>query len=551
MTSILQKERRIFIAKQYVLKVLLFLGALSFASCLFFFLIPFLTSFIPAFLQSEVVSSSFAKSGKDATQWSKIFKIFLFTVFHSFLSALLSLFIGFILAFFCANRTFKMRRFILSLSSIPITFPAITIALSYILFFGNNGVFYTVLKSIFKINTPSFLYSIFGIILIQGFYNFPIPMRLISESWKRVNRSEEAVATLLGAKPFFIFKTITLPHLFPSIMASFLLVFLFCFFSFVIVLLFGGVGRTTIEVELYKCFSYIFDPLLASRLSLIEVLFSLCLLNLYSYFKGKETFKLENVEERHVEIRITGKREKLLLYFALSSVFIFLIFPLFSIFFYSFYSKTGYAHFYSFSFKAYFNLFSSTLFYRSLATSFLVGVCTVTVSIFASLFFLFLRLFFATNKSFELLSFLPLTASSIMLSFGWSMLLNNANFFILIFTQSSLFWLYAYSQISLSRANIPISLIESALLLSKSKILTFFKIVLPLIKREVISGAIFVFSMSLADASLPLALNIEDFNSLSLLLFSYASSYRFSESAIIALLLLLISSILFFVKDRF
>lgn len=546
MLLITKREKKTLFLKKNLLRLFLFITALFFFLCILFFFIPFIASLLPIFfhqfklLKLDIVENNFYA----------LIRIFVFTVSQSFFSSLLALFIGMLSAFFCANREFKGRKILMSLSAIPLTLPAIIMALSYILFFGNNGLFYTLLKNMLGLKINSFLYSFSGIIIAQGMYNFPIAMRLITESWQKIPQNEKDSSTLLGASSFMTFKMIIFPYLVPSIMSSFLLIFLFCFFSFVIILLFGGVGTSTIEVELYKCINYSFNIKLASTLSLIEVLFSLCLLNFYLYFKKKSTINTNEIELEINRLKIHGMIEKFIFYLLISVILLFLIMPITSILLYSFYSQQySYSSLYSFTIRAWQNIFSLKSFYVALFNSISVALLVALISVFATLFFSYMKLFFKMPRYFELLSFLPLISSSIMLGFGWNVILKQGTVFTLIFCQSALFWFFAYAQFQLYIIRIPKSIIDSSILLSKSNIFVFFKTILPLSYKGLVSGAIFVFAMSMSDASLPLILSIENFENLSLMLFSFASSYRFSQSATIAIILILASSIAFWVKD--
>ena len=523
-------------------KLILFLGFLSFLTCTVFFLLPLFASFTPLFYSDLSII-------KTKMSDSSFLHIFVFTLTHSFFSSLLAILVAVPLAFFCANRSFFGKQILLSLSSIPLTVPAIIIAISYILFFGNNGIFTIVVSKIIGIRINSFLYSIFGIIIAQGFYNFPIAMRLITESWQKIPQNEKDCATLLGASPWFIFKTITLPYILPSILSSFLLIFLFCFFSFVIILLFGGVGISTIEVEIYKCINYLFDEKLGAKLCLCEFIFGVLLLNIYSYFKTQTEINTNKIDINKNVTRIQGKFERFSFTLLLIMVITFLLLPIASIFLYSFYSvQYDYSSLYSLTFKAWDNIIFSYTFYKALFNTLYVAIFVVIISILATLFFSYIRIFYITSSYLDFLPFLPLATSSIMLGFGWNML-NGGNVLTLIFTQSSLLWLFAYSQFQLSVAKVPKNLIEASLLLSKSKTLSFFKIILPLSYKGLLSGGAFIFAMSASDASLPLILGIENFNTLALQLFSYAETYRFSESAVLAIILLFLSSSCFMIKD--
>ena len=542
MEALVKKERKLTAIKTFLQNIILFLGFLSFIMCLIFFLLPLFASFKP-FFSSEL---SILKNTRSIN--SSFPSIFIFTISLSFFSSLLAIFVGLPLAFFCANRSFWGRRLLLSLSSIPLTMPALIIAISYILFFGNNGLFTMVMSKILGFQINSFLYSIFGIIIAQGFYNFPIAMRLITESWQKVPQNEKDCAILLGAKPLFIFRTISLHYILPSILSAFSLIFLFCFFSFVIILLFGGVGSSTIEVEIYKCVNYLFDEKLGAKLCLAEFIFGVLILNIYSYFKTKTEINASRLEINTNTVKMKGKTERFIFVTLILIITIFLLLPIFSILVYSFYSvKYEYSSIYSLTLKAWYNVIFSSSFYKAFFNTFHIAVFTVLISTFATLFFSYIRFFYISNSYLDFIPLLPLATSSIMLGFGWN-ILNGGNIIVLILTQSSLLWFFAYSQFQLSMAKIPKNLIEASLLLSKSKRLTFFKVVLPLSYKGLASGGAFVFAMSVSDASLPLMLGIENFNTLALELFNYASSYRFSESAVIAIILLIISSSAFMIR---
>ena len=539
-----QKERKLFALKNSLQSLVLLLGFLSFVLCLFFFLIPLFASFSPFF------SSNVSILKRTNNSNSPFISIFIFTITHSFLSSLLAILVSLPISFFCANRSFFAKRFLLSLSSIPLTMPAIIIAISYILFFGNNGLFTIALSKLIGFKINSFLYSIFGIIIAQGFYNFPIAMRVITESWQKVPQNEKECATLLGASPWLIFKTITMPYILPSILSSFLLIFLFCFFSFVIILLFGGVGISTIEVEIYKCVNFLFDEKLGAKLCASEFIFGIFLLNVYSYFKSKNEIETSKAETNKTTKKISGKWEVISFTFLILLVIFFLILPIASILLYSFYSvQYEYSSIYSLTLKAWGAVIFSSSFYKAFFNTLYIAFATVTISILASLFFSYIRFFYIRSSYLDFLTLLPLATSSIMLGFGWN-IINAGNIIVLILTQSSLLWFFAYTQFQLNMSKIPKNLIESSLLLSKSKVITFFKVILPLSYKGLLSGVAFVFAMSASDASLPLMLGIENFNTLALQLFNYASSYRFSESAVLAMILLIISSCMFITKDK-
>ena len=288
---------------------------------------------------------------------------------------------------------------------------------------------------------------------------------------------------------------------------------------------------------------------MGAKLCVLEFIFGILILNIYSYFKTKTEIEANNRIEENAE-KITNKKEKAILILLIMLVTFFLVLPIASILLYSFYSaQYEYSNIYSLTLKAWKAVIFSYNFYNAFFNTIYVAFFTILISTFATLFFSYIRIFYIQYSYLDFIPLLPLATSSIMLGFGWNVL-DGSNIFVLILTQSSLLWFFEYSQFQLSMAKIPKNLIEASLLLSKSNRLTFFKVVLPLSYKGLVSGMVFVFAMSASDASLPLMLGIENFNTLALQLFNYASSYRFSESAVLAIILLILSSFMFILEDK-
>ena len=166
---------------------------------------------------------------------NQILQVTFYTLKEAACSSLIALLIGFPLAFFCAKRDFFFKKIILSLSIIPYCMPTLIIALGYVSFLGINGTLNKILMALFNLSDSplKILYTFTGLVLIQGFYNFPIITKTVSDTWKNLSYDEEESAELLGATPFRIFYTITLKKLLPSVTGSLLLVFINCFLSFI------------------------------------------------------------------------------------------------------------------------------------------------------------------------------------------------------------------------------------------------------------------------------------------------------------------------------
>ena len=179
-----------------------------------------------------------------------------YTLYTALFSTLIACIIGVSAAFFTARRSFAGRRLLLAAGIVPLCLPSLVIALGYVSFFGVNGIASGWLKGLARLTGRhfdglTFLYTTAGVVIAQGFYNFPLVTRIVNDDWERLPRDNENAARLLGAGEGRVFFTVTLPRLSGAIGAACIPVFLFCFFSFMIVLLFSPPGTSTLEVELY------------------------------------------------------------------------------------------------------------------------------------------------------------------------------------------------------------------------------------------------------------------------------------------------------------
>lgn len=525
-----------------------------FVAVILSFLLPLIVSFAPLISPHfDFTQFTGIVTQDKAATVKRIFRIASFTVLQAFLSAFLATAVGLAASYFCAKKKFFGRKFLLALSGIPLCTPAIIIALAFIMFFGNNGIINSILKPILKTDEPviTFLFTMTGVITVHGFYNFPVAMRTISHIWEHLNEDEKNAAILLGANKLRIFKTVTFPSLLNAIAVSFLLIFLFCFFSFIIILLFGGLGITTLEVELYKSARASLNMNLAAKISLIEIIIAGAVIILYTTLQKKIEGKNQKLKYKTQRTNLTGITEKICFSFMFALIFIFLIAPLLSIFLRSTYN-VNYTDFFNkfFSFKAWRKVLSSRIFRYAVWTTVKTGVCTACITLISSLFFAYITVFSKPKKITAAIPYFPLAVSSIMLGFGWMLLRPNGNIVILIFAQSALAWPFAWTQIQTSLLRIPENIFNAALIFSANKKDVFFRCIIPLCRRGIISGFAFVFAISSGDASLPIILNIPHFENLALLLYDYSASYRFAESAAVAVVLTVITGIVFFLQDK-
>lgn len=466
---------------------------------------------------------------------------FLKTVSYTFetasLSLALSLFIGLPCAFFTARRNFTFRSFLLATASIPLCLPAVITALGYISAFGTNGFMTKFLALFFPaMEKSSFLYSLKGVVLVQGFYNFPLIMAGVSRIWSSLDGRPEECASILGAGKVRTFFYVTLPRLLPAVISSAVPVFIFCFFSFMIVLLFSPPGSSTMETAVFSLSRTKLDRSGAAVIALTETILALLFIALYTCSEKKFSAKKDsagNCQEHELK-KIRGL-ESIPAAFIFAVIMIFFFIPLASIIFDAFFEIRNSSV--SFTLKYWKELFAMEGFLPSIKCTLILGFLTSLISTAAALT---CALFLSERKiqgSFiKTLTLLPMAVSSVVLSQGFRYLAGTPGLFSLTAAQCALTWPFAFRVIYPAVAKVPEGVKESAAILS-SRLQSVFFVTIPYCAKAIRSSLALCFALSAADAAIPLVISVRNFSPLSLFTYKLISGYRFSHAAAAGLVL--------------
>ena len=218
-----------------------------------------------------------------------------FTIWQAAASTLLTLLLGMPLAFVFARYTFRGKALIRALTTIPFVMPTVVVAAAFTTVAGENGLLNEWLQSLFLLDAPPLQVtrSIWGILLAHAFYNVSVVVRTVGGFWSSLNPRLDEVASTLGANPLRIFREVTLPLLVPSVLAASLLVFLFCFTSFGVVLILGGLRYATLEVEIYTQAVSLFNLPAAAILSLLQIVLTFGIMTIYTRLQARASIALE------------------------------------------------------------------------------------------------------------------------------------------------------------------------------------------------------------------------------------------------------------------
>ncbi|TIC89384.1 iron ABC transporter permease [Nocardioides sp. GY 10113] len=84
-----------------------------------------------------------------------------------------------------------------------------------------------------------------------AFFNVAVVIRTVGTAWEGLDRRPADAAAALGATPWRVWWTVTVPALRPAVVSAASVVFLFCATGFGVVLTLGGVRYSSVETEIY------------------------------------------------------------------------------------------------------------------------------------------------------------------------------------------------------------------------------------------------------------------------------------------------------------
>ncbi len=198
-------------------------------------------------------------------------RVVAFTVSQAVVSAGISVVLAVPVAYAVSHYHFPGRRLFYSLSIVPFVLPSIVVVICVISFYGRAGLINRLFGTDWNL-----VYNPVGIVIAHVFFNFSLAVRILADGWSRIDSRLYDSARTLGSRSRGVFARVAFPLVLPSIGTAFLLIFIYCFFSFGVVLVFGGIRYTTLEVETYSRMFVRLDVSTASVYALLQLIVSLC-----------------------------------------------------------------------------------------------------------------------------------------------------------------------------------------------------------------------------------------------------------------------------------
>jgi putative spermidine/putrescine transport system permease protein len=171
-------------------------------------------------------------------------RVFVGTVWICFLTAVITLVVGYPLAYALVHvRNRFAKSFILITVITPLFLGEVVRTYSWIIVLGNNGFINSMLLKLGVIAQPiQLMFTTFGVVVALVHVTMPVMVIILAAALSHIDRNYLRAAESLGAGPIRAFATVTLPLSMPGIVAGVTTAFAWTFSAFATPQLIGG-GR--------------------------------------------------------------------------------------------------------------------------------------------------------------------------------------------------------------------------------------------------------------------------------------------------------------------
>ncbi|KAB2906181.1 MAG: iron ABC transporter permease [Anaerolineae bacterium] len=465
----------------------------------------------------SILQFSLAPDGKlDFAAFQQIFsrpyyrETLWFTTWQAALSTLLTLGLAFPAAHVFAKYQFPGKSLLLALATIPFVLPTVVVATAFIALLGEDSALNGLLMKVFKLEEPPLHLerSLKIILLAHIFYNYAVALRIISSFWSNQSQRIQEAAQMLGASRWMVFYRITLPLLLPAVTAAAALVFMFCFTSFGVVRILGGLKYATLEVEIHYQSLSLFDLPTAGALSVIQLMTTLVMMIVYTNLQRQMTQPLNLQSSRQVARKPRRWAEKGWLALNLIVMSLLIFAPILALIERSFTLGDG-----GFTTRYYEQLQENphrsiravapvAAIQNSLEYAFFVTIFSVLLGTLAA-YLLSQKTRF--SRWLDPVFMLPLAASAVTLGFGFIITLDEpplnlrSSYWIVPIAHTLVAMPLVVRSVLPSLRAIKPSIGEAAAVLGASRWQRWRRIELPLITRSIAVGATFAFTVSMGE----------------------------------------------------
>lgn len=514
----------------------------------------------------------FALSGLN---WRDLWEPLRFTVIQAVTSTGLTLIIGLPGAWLLTHFTFPGKKALSLLTTLPFILPTVVVAAGFNALLGPRGWINLGLMALFNLDSPpvQFLNTFGAILTAHVFYNATIIIRVVSNAWSRQDIRLGQAARVLGASPWRAFREVTLPLLWPSILAGTLLVFLFNFTSFGVILMLGGPQFATLEVEIYIQALHLLNLPLAGVLSILQLVSTLAITILHNRLATRGELPQSHRSQLVFVRRPKRGWERLMVMVLVLTLFVLLVSPLFALAFRSVVKldpdrgERGSIQ-QGFTLQYYRELWvnrTGSLFYvapiEAARNSLIFALITIALTLMLGLLVAYaLHQKTTLNHFLDPLLMLPLGASAITLGLGFILVFNRPPFsdiafpILLPIAHSLVALPFVARTLAPGLQSIPQSLRNAARILGASPMRVWWEVDLPLLAPYILVSAIFALTISLGEFGATTFLTRPEYPTLPIAIYRFISqpgALNYGQALAMSTLLMLVCAAGILVMDHF
>ncbi|WP_408996417.1 ABC transporter permease [Streptomyces europaeiscabiei] len=244
-----------------------------------------------------------------------------FTTWQALVSTALTLLIALPGAYVFARFDFRGKDILRAVVTVPFVLPTVVVGTAFLALVGRGGLF----DELWGVRLDT---TVWAILLAHVFFNYAVVVRTVGGLWSQLDPRQEEAARMLRASPSAAWRRVTLPALAPAVAAAALMVFLFTFTSFGVVQILGGPTFSTLEVEIYRQTSEIFDLPAAAVLTLVQFVAVGLILAVHAWTVRRRETALRLVDASLTARRPRGVGQWALLGGVLATVVVLILLPL-------------------------------------------------------------------------------------------------------------------------------------------------------------------------------------------------------------------------------
>ena len=479
----------------------------------------------------------------------------IFVIGSSVFSTVLALF----LAYLNTRTNMPMKGVFTVLAIVPMMIPHLLFSVSWALLLNpSNGLLNLILQSMFGLEeAPLNIYSLWGMILVEGLLNMPIAYLIIAPAMASFDVSLEESSRVSGASIWRTLVRITLPVLRPAILAAFILAIVRSLASYAVPRVLGTPGRVDVlATYLFEMISTGFAPDYgkAAALGMSVLSASIGLIVLYRALTS-ESGKYVTISSRGFKpSMIELKRSKVPLFIIVGLLCLLMIVLPVAVLMYTSmvpYSMVPSAKaFAMMSWQHWIDVLQDPLSLLALKNSLFLAIVGATLGVLLSMFVAYVVVKLRTRAAglLDSLTFLSFSFPGIVIGIGFMWFFVQtplyATLTALLLAYIAAYLPYGVRPLSSAFVQVHAHLEESSQVCGASSLTTMRRIIVPLLIPGVVSAWILMATMFIRELTVSVVLSRPGTEVLAVQILSYAEDGLWGKLSALGIVMILISTAL-------